>query len=314
MSSKPIRSIAIYPDEPRDANLPLPVNQTSYKNDIISIQALKQGLPSVENMKGLEELMTERDHRHNPLTSHAGGMAPSSKKATTHTKAESDILNAGHKGNDDLGELSSGGDKPKARVPSEALETPDRKESLEEDIISDDSQAVIGSRSSRDSSAVESYWNPEKFMQRRVLGEARKRFARLDYMSQEDLKDMFGPTASITAFVIRGKEYQQIPCSGQFSMRKGQMSKLWSSGSISWKDFAFLQPDEVSTLAQIIEGDEGYAKALVQLKRIRKENLRFWSNSGQTLVAIIYSEKNVLQGNTSRQSDRDSDDSSSYTP
>jgi hypothetical protein len=129
---------------------------------------------------------------------------------------------------------------------------------------------------------------------RHVVLEALKMIARRDFLSQDDLENMFGPTALVTAFVIHGREYHQIPCTGHFSMRKGQMSDLRSSGSISWKDFAFLGSDEVSTLGQILEVSDGYAKALIQLKWVRKEKFRFWWSSKRALIAIIYNEQVIL--------------------
>ncbi|CAG8980249.1 hypothetical protein HYALB_00009831 [Hymenoscyphus albidus] len=127
---------------------------------------------------------------------------------------------------------------------------------------------------------------------RATVFDALKRITRRDFMSQDDLENMFGTGALVTAFVIRGLQYHQIPCAGHFSMRKADMVKLRSSGSISWKEFAFLGPDEISTLDRILEADGGYAKALVQLKRLRKERgIKLWSDGNRALVAIVYNER-----------------------
>lgn len=140
---------------------------------------------------------------------------------------------------------------------------------------------------------------------RATVYNALKRITRRDFMSQDDLENMFGAGALVTAFVIRGQEYHQIPCAGHFSLRKADMANLRSSGSISWKDFAFLSPEEISTLSQILETGEDYAKALVQLKWLRKERgIKFWSSGDRALIAIIYNEKIESENNSVSQQDR----------
>lgn len=124
-------------------------------------------------------------------------------------------------------------------------------------------------------------------------------------MSQDDLESMFGTGALVTAFVIRGPEYHQIPCAGHFSLRKADMANLRSSGSISWKDFAFLSPEEISTLSQILETGGEYAKALIQLKWLRRERgIKFWSSGDRALIAIIYNEKVESENGSVSQQDR----------
>ncbi|CAG8959900.1 hypothetical protein HYFRA_00013172 [Hymenoscyphus fraxineus] len=137
---------------------------------------------------------------------------------------------------------------------------------------------------------------------RATVFNALKRITRRDFMSQDDLENMFGTGALVTAFVIRGLEYHQIPCAGHFSMRKADMVRLRSSGSISWKEFAFLGPDEISTLDRILEADGGYAKALVQLKRLRKDRgIKLWSDGNRALVAIVYNERSEDESHSSTQ-------------
>lgn len=120
---------------------------------------------------------------------------------------------------------------------------------------------------------------------RRIQGRA--------FVTQAKMEDIFGPGTFLTAFVIRGKNYHQIPCPGHFSLRQGDLENSQSSGPISWKKYAFLTSDEMWALSQILSSDvnEKYGGSLVHLKWLRKEKLKFWSNEKRALVAIIQNQK-----------------------
>lgn len=118
--------------------------------------------------------------------------------------------------------------------------------------------------------------------------ETLKRMCRRDFVTEDDLEAMYpGVGCFITAFTIRGDTHHQIPYTGQFSLRK---THLYSSNPKWWKDFAFLSPEEMSSLSRIVTETEDYARSLVLLKWLRKERLKFWSTKRRVLVAIIYNE------------------------
>lgn len=139
---------------------------------------------------------------------------------------------------------------------------------------------------------------------RRIQGRA--------FVTRTNMEDIFGPGTFLTAFVIRGKDYHQIPCPGHFSLRQGELENSQSSGPISWKKFAFLTSDEMSTLSQILSGDTNgkYGGSLVHLKWLRKEKLKFWSNENRALVAIIQNrqpDEPLTPGITIERSENDKD-------
>jgi hypothetical protein len=123
---------------------------------------------------------------------------------------------------------------------------------------------------------------------RELVIETLKRMCRRDFVTEDDLETMYpGVGCFITAFTIKGDSHHQIPYTGQFSLRK---THLYSSNPKWWKDFAFLSPEEMTSLSQLLAETEDYTRSLVLLKWLRKERLRFWSTKQRALVAIIYNE------------------------
>ncbi|EPE31477.1 hypothetical protein GLAREA_12233 [Glarea lozoyensis ATCC 20868] len=133
------------------------------------------------------------------------------------------------------------------------------------------------------------YPNSGSISRKRVMMvEAFRRITRQDYIGPNDLEDMYGSGSSVTAFVIQGAEYHQIPCTGYFALRRSNLENIHTSGSISWKDFAFLSYEETLSLTKITENEIGFNKSLIRLKWLRKSRMKFWSPEKRALVAIIH--------------------------
>lgn len=129
----------------------------------------------------------------------------------------------------------------------------------------------------------------ESRRKRDMVYESLKRLARRDFMTQDDVENMFsGPGCFITAFVVKGGKHHQIPYDGQFSLRKSHIKNLHASKW--WKDFAFLTTEEISSLTEIVADGEDYFKTLVRLQWLQKERFRFWSSNQGVLVAIVKNE------------------------
>jgi hypothetical protein len=135
----------------------------------------------------------------------------------------------------------------------------------------------------------------DSYGKRDFMIETLKKMCRRDFITEDDLDYMFpGVECCITAFVIRGKHYHQIPYSGQFSLRKSHLS---SQNSNWWRDFAFLRPDEIESLSQILADDEE-VKTLIRLKWLRKDRMKFWSAKKRELVAIVNNESKPTPNET----------------
>lgn len=113
-----------------------------------------------------------------------------------------------------------------------------------------------------------------------------KRMTRRDFMTEDDMETIFPvPGCFITAFVIKGECYHQIPYAGQFSLRKSHIRNLHLS--TWWKEIAFLTPQEIASLSDIVADGEDYFKSLVRLQWLRKEKLKFWAKDQRVLVAVV---------------------------
>lgn len=102
----------------------------------------------------------------------------------------------------------------------------------------------------------------------------------------------------ITAFVIKGGEYHQIPYNGDFGADKLRLRR--EKLNHMWKDFAFLSKEEMCALMEIVEDTKEHSKGIVELKRLKKAKFQFWSTSKQVLVAIV---KNVEANQDSKTGD-----------
>jgi hypothetical protein len=121
----------------------------------------------------------------------------------------------------------------------------------------------------------------------------RKLFSR-DHLTPLDLQQMFSPGSFVTAFLIKDRDQFGIPCPSHFRLRKSQINAIISKGRGAdwWKDFCFLDGNEIFSVSQIMNNRNGFRKMLVQLKQIKKVRspLRLWTRSRKALVAIVINE------------------------
>ncbi|TEY73046.1 hypothetical protein BOTCAL_0084g00250 [Botryotinia calthae] len=119
-----------------------------------------------------------------------------------------------------------------------------------------------------------------------------RRIFQRDHFTTEDMEHMFSTGCFITAFLVKGKEYHQIPSPGHFRLRKAQLDAIISGGPgpTWWKDFCFLEADEITSIEEILKPRSGFRKTVVRLKQIRKIRFRMWSHPRKVLVAIIINE------------------------
>ncbi|KAM0156482.1 hypothetical protein ACHAPG_005292 [Botrytis cinerea] len=119
-----------------------------------------------------------------------------------------------------------------------------------------------------------------------------RRIFQRDHFTAEDMEQMFSTGCFITAFLVKGKEYHQIPSPGHFRLRKAQLDAIVSRGPgpTWWKDFCFLEADEITSIKEILKPRSGFRKKVVGLKQIRKIRFRMWSHPRKALVAIIINE------------------------
>ncbi|KAM3072676.1 hypothetical protein ACMFMF_007011 [Clarireedia jacksonii] len=121
----------------------------------------------------------------------------------------------------------------------------------------------------------------------------RKLFLR-DYFTALDLEQMFLPGSFVTAFCIKGTEHFQIPCPGHFRLRRSHLEAIICKGRGPdwWKDFCFLEMDEIANVNRIMIARNGFRKTLVQLKQVKRISflMKSWTRSRKALVAIIINE------------------------
>lgn len=116
-----------------------------------------------------------------------------------------------------------------------------------------------------------------------------KKFFMRDQFSQKDMDRMVPSGSFVTAFHIKGHNYQQIPTAGNLQLRKPDIEKMLSRTPEQdwWGEFCLLDGDANSSLAQILKPQGSYRRTLLKLKKVNGSHSRMWSHGERSYIATI---------------------------
>ncbi|KAA8571408.1 hypothetical protein EYC84_001411 [Monilinia fructicola] len=116
-----------------------------------------------------------------------------------------------------------------------------------------------------------------------------KKFFIRDQFSQKDMDRMVPSGSFVTAFHIKGHNYQQIPTAGNLQLRKPDIEKMLSRTPEQdwWGEFCLLDGDANSSLAQILKPQGSYRRTLLKLKKVKGSHSRMWSHGERSYIATI---------------------------
>ena len=152
---------------------------------------------------------------------------------------------------------------------------------LDADALDDEKMKSLSNVSGTENSSI----SPDARKKRELVWDLLKRMAHRDYQTQDYIDEMSLEGCFITAFVIKGGEYHEIPYNGQFMLRKSDIRNLETA--TWWKEFAFLLPSEISSLKEILADSEECTKLLMRLQWLRKIRLGILPTTDRVLVAMV---------------------------
>lgn len=133
-------------------------------------------------------------------------------------------------------------------------------------------------------SSVDSYSNHKSSKSGGLKG-----IFRGSHFTDDDIDRMVPEGTFMTAFFIKGHNYQQIPTVENFKLRKTEIERMLSKTPQQnwWKEFCFLEPAETDNLTQILKPQHNYRRELISLREIKKSPSRLWWRSEKGHIAII---------------------------